>query len=64
MSRYVTYGPGGYNPDAPDDNIVSVEEVPDPPQPDPEPVAADTVIASLAAMTEDQKAALRLALGL
>lgn len=39
-------------------------EVPDPPQPDPEPVAADTVIASVAAMSDEQKQQLREALGL
>lgn len=33
-------------------------------QPDPEPVAPDTVIASVAAMTDEQKAQLRQALGL
>lgn len=38
--------------------------VPGDPQPDPEPVAADTVIASVAAMSEEQKADLRAALGL
>lgn len=32
--------------------------------PDPEPVAADELIDSVAAMTEDQKADLRAALGL
>lgn len=59
----VTYGPGGYDPTKPDDNVVSVEDVPDP-EPDPEPVDPGTVIASIAAMTDEQKADLRQALGL
>lgn len=31
MSQIVTYGEGGYNPDLPNDNIVEVVELPDPP---------------------------------
>jgi hypothetical protein len=27
--QIVTYGEGGFNPDLPNDNIVSIEEVPD-----------------------------------
>lgn len=29
MAQHITYGEGGYNPDLPDGNIISVEEVPD-----------------------------------
>lgn len=31
MAQNVVYGPGGFDPSQPDNNIVSVEEVPDPP---------------------------------
>lgn len=29
MAQQITYGEGGFNPDLPNDNIVSIEEVPD-----------------------------------
>lgn len=32
MMRVVTYGIGGFDPSKPNDNVVSVEEVPDPPE--------------------------------
>lgn len=64
IATNVVYGPGGYDADAPDHNIVSIEHVEVPDEPTPEPVPADAVIASVAAMTDDQKAALREALGL
>ena len=36
MMRHEIYGPGGYDPDKPDGNIVEVIETPDPePTPDP-----------------------------
>jgi hypothetical protein len=65
IQRTVTYGQGGYDPDAPDDNIVSVVEVEVPdPEPDVLPVGADAIVASIAEMTPAQKADLRAALGL
>ena len=27
----IIYGEGGYNPDLPNDNIIAIEEIPDPP---------------------------------
>lgn len=30
----ITYGPGGYDPTKPDNNIVLVEDLPDPPDPE------------------------------
>lgn len=48
--QHVTYGPGGYDPTKMNDNIVSVEEVPDP----PEVPTADDRLAAL----EEQNAAL------
>jgi len=33
MAQNVVYGPGGFDPSKPNNNIVSVEEVPDPPAP-------------------------------
>ena len=53
-----------YEEYAPDGTLLRSEEIPDPPQPDPEPVTPDAVIASIAAMSDDEKAALREALGL
>lgn len=32
MMQCVTYGMGGFDPSKPNDNIVSVEEAPDPPE--------------------------------
>ena len=29
MSTITTYGPGGYDPTKPNDNVISIEEVPD-----------------------------------
>ena len=29
MSTRIVYGDGGYNPELPNDNIISIEEVPD-----------------------------------
>ena len=31
MAQIVTYGEGGYDPTKPNNNIIAVEEVPDPP---------------------------------
>lgn len=27
--KHITYGPGGYDPTKPNDNVISIEEVPD-----------------------------------
>lgn len=35
MARIEVYGPGGFDPSKPNNNIVSVEEVPDSPAPPP-----------------------------
>lgn len=29
MAQIITYGEGGYDPELPDDNIISIEEIPD-----------------------------------
>ena len=56
----VTYGEGGYDPDAPDHNVVSVDEIE---VPDPTP-QVDDIAQALAALPPDTLAALRAALGL
>ena len=43
------YGPGGYNPDLPNNNIVEQYETPDPP---PQPLDATGALATLLAVTE------------
>jgi hypothetical protein len=43
------YGPGGYNPDLPNNNIVEQYETPDPP---PRPLDATGALATLLAVTE------------
>lgn len=61
MSQHIVYGEGGWMPEIPGENIIDLIEVPDH---EPDPVSPDTVIGAVAAMTADQKAALRAALGL
>lgn len=60
MSTITLYGHGGFDPTMPNNNIVSVTEVeePDSTQDD------DPLLTSIAAMTDEQKAALREALGI
>ena len=62
ITRTVTYGTGGYDPDAPDENIISVEEV-EVSDPDPAPDTAD-ITAVIDAMTPAQLDAVRSLLGL
>lgn len=59
MAQQITYGEGGYNPDLPNDNIVEIIEVPDPPI-DEVQVAKDSAMAKLSklGLTEDEIAAL------
>ena len=53
MATVTVYGPGGYDPDRPDSNVVDVVEVPDPPAPSvAEQIAA--LQAQLDALAADQ----------
>jgi len=49
MATVVTYGPGGFDPTKPDNNVISTEEVPDPPEP-PVTTAEERLDVLLAAM--------------
>lgn len=40
MTTITTYGPGGYDPSKPDNNVIAVETVTDPPPPPPDPTEA------------------------
>lgn len=57
--QIVTYGEGGYNPELPNDNIVEIIEIPDPPV-DEVQVAKDSAMAKLSklGLTEEEVAAL------
>ena len=47
--KEITYGIGGYDPTKPNNNIVQIEEYPDPPSPPLDPTGA---LATLLAVTE------------
>jgi hypothetical protein len=49
VTTVIVYGPGGYNPDAPDNNIVEQYDVPDP-EPTPEQLARASALAKLQAL--------------
>lgn len=59
MAQIITYGEGGYDPELPDDNIVEIIELPDPPV-DEVQVAKDSAMAKLSklGLTEEEIAAL------
>lgn len=52
MRTVITYGVGGYNPDLPNDNIVSIEELPD--IDPPAPTAEERLATLIAALTDAQ----------
>lgn len=60
MAQNITYGLGGYNPELPNNNIVFIEEVPD-----PEPIADTQQLAdALANLPTETLDALKAALGI
>ena len=59
MNTYTLYGPGGFNPDAPDGNVVAVEVLPDP-EPTPEELARESALAKLQALGLTEAEALAL----
>ena len=66
MTTLTTYGPGGYDPDAPDGNVVAVQTFDAPPE--APPTADQRLSAALEGLSDDASAAdilaaLRSALG-
>jgi len=54
MAQNIIYGEGGYNPDLPNENIISIEEVPD--VADEQELARQSALAKLAklGLTENE----------
>ena len=57
--NHVIYGPGGFDPSRPNDNIVEQYEVPDP-EPTPQEVARASAVAKLQALGLTEAEALAL----
>jgi hypothetical protein len=63
MMNHIVYGLGGYDPDAPDGNIVEQYEVPDP-EPTPEELARASAVGKLQALGLTEQEALALVGGI
>jgi hypothetical protein len=57
--NHVIYGPGGYDPSLPDNNVIEQYDVPDP-EPTPEEVARQSAVAKLQALGLTEQEALAL----
>jgi hypothetical protein len=60
MTTLTTYGPGGYDPAKPNNNVIAVEVLDAPADPTPTPptieAKVDAVIAAVAALVDDRPA--------
>ncbi len=57
--KHIVYGPGGYDPSLPNNNVVEEFEVPDP-EPDPVEAARQSAVAKLQALGLTEAEALAL----
>jgi len=59
MTTVTVFGPGGYDPSLPDNNVIEQYDIPDP-EPTPEEVARASAVAKLQALglTEEEALAL------